>query len=164
MTSPSPSGGPSRGSTVLILLTAALVGFLGGALAAVTTGTDQDLALPGSSPAVTSPVAPTPSPTTGSTAAPATLTLAADRGRAKTDELIRLEGRLEPASGGVRLQVQQSVDGADFVDFPVTAQTRSDGSYGVWVRTGRVGSNQFRMVTQVQGRSVVSPPVLVQIS
>ena len=63
----------------------------------------------------------------------------------------------------VTLQVQQSVDGIGFVDFPVTATTRSDGSFGVWVRTGRVGSNEFRMVTDVEGKQIASNPVAVEI-
>jgi hypothetical protein len=94
----------------------------------------------------------------------AEISLTADRAAADTDELIRLEGVLRPGTGGVALQVQQSVDGIGFVDFPVSATTRADGSFGVWVRTGRVGSNEFRMVASLQGQQVASNAVTVQVS
>ncbi len=71
---------------------------------------------------------------------------------------------LVPAQGDVELQVQQSVDDIGFVDFPVTATTRADGSFAVRVRTGRVGSNEFRMVTDVDDTQVMSNSVVVQIS
>ena len=71
---------------------------------------------------------------------------------------------LRPAAPEKALQVQQSVDAIGFVDFPVTATTRSDGSYAVWVRTGRVGTNEFRTVTDVDGQRVVSNVVAVQVS
>ena len=94
----------------------------------------------------------------------ATVSLEADRDTAATGELIRLTGVLVPAQGDVELQVQQSVDDIGFVDFPVTATTRADGSFAVRVRTGRVGSNEFRMVTDVDDTQVVSNSVVVQIS
>jgi hypothetical protein len=157
MAGPSPRPGLSAASVLLVLLVAAVVGFLGGAF----------LALVGDSG---TPSAPTPGPTAspGLTATavpgqPATLTLASDRQQAGTDDLIRLTGRLDPPQAGVTLQVQQAVEGADFVDFPVTATTRSDGTYGVWVRTGREGRNQFRVVTTVEGAPVASAPVVVVI-
>jgi hypothetical protein len=161
MSSPAPRPGPGRTPVLLALLAAAVIGFLGGALAAVVGQDDGPLPTGGADATATVTLAPTPGPTA---AAEASLTLTADRAQASTDELIRLEGVLRPASADVVLQVQQSVDGLDFVDFPVTATTRRDGSYGVWVRTGRVGKNEFRTVTEVDGQQVVSPPVVVSIS
>jgi hypothetical protein len=157
---PSPAHpGPRPGPVLLVLLTAALVGFLAGALLASTSG--ERSAQPASTaPATTT--APTRSPSSPPATA-ATLTLSADREQADTRELIRLEGLLQPARAGVVLQVQQSVDGSDFADFPVTTTTRSDGSYGVWVRTGREGRNQFRTVTSLDGQAVASPGVVVDV-
>ncbi len=163
MSPPAPRPGPSRTPVLLALLAAAVIGFLGGALAAVLgrDGGAEPSAGPTSSAPATVPATPTPAP---ESSAQASLTLTADRSQAAVEELIRLEGVLTPAAGEVVLQVQQSVDGLDFVDFPVTAQTRGDGSYGVWVRTGRVGQNQFRTVTEVAGRQVVSPAVVITVT
>ncbi len=154
---------PSRASIAVTLLAAAVIGFLLGALVAVTD--EQPTASPGSTTGSTaSPSTVSPSATdTPQAEVDADMALRADRGSAETGELIRLTGTLTPPDGGVTLQVQQSVDGIGFVDFPVTATTRSDGSFGVWVRTGRVGSNEFRMVTDVEGKQIASNPVAVEI-
>jgi hypothetical protein len=159
------TGAPSRASIVLILLGAAVIGFLVGALVAVT----EDGVT--SAPTATSPATTAPSPSVSPSATPTPtvpsdveITLSADRASANTRELIRLTGTLSPAAGDATLQVQQSVDGIGFVDFPVEATTRSDGSFATNVRTGRVGTNEFRMVTRVDGQQVVSNAVTVQIS
>jgi hypothetical protein len=159
MAPPSPRVGPSPLAVVLALLTAVVVGFLAGALLATTAGRP---APPPVSTAPATAAAPTAVPTSDPGAV-GVLTLTADRSQADTRELIRLEGTLQPARAGVVLQVQQSVDGSDFSDFPVTATTRGDGSYGVWVRTGREGRNQFRMVTTLDGQAVASPGVVVDV-
>ncbi len=156
---PSPARpGPRAGPVLLVLLTAALVGFLAGALLASTSG-ERSAEPSSTAPATT---APTPSPSSPP-ATVARLTLTADRAQADVRELIRLEGALQPARAGVVLQVQQSVDGSDFADFPVTTTTRGDGSYGVWVRTGREGRNQFRTLTTLDGQAVASPGVVVDV-
>ncbi|MGA7687654.1 MAG: hypothetical protein WCA29_00300 [Jiangellales bacterium] len=153
---------PAPAVIVITLMAAAVIGFLVGALVATTSEPDA---------APVSTAAPTPSPTPAATGTPAptasvdaTLSLDADRNTADTGELIQLSGVLVPGQGDVELQVQQSVDGIGFVDFPVTATTRTDGSFGVRVRTGRVGSNEFRVVTDVDGTQVVSNSVVVAIS
>jgi hypothetical protein len=151
------------------LAAAAVIGFLLGALVAVTQVDDTAEPPPSAAPAPTSTASPLASPAPTTTAAPsnaveAQITLTADRASADTDELIRLEGVLRPTAGEATLQVQQSVDGIGFVDFPVTATTRTDGSFGVWVRTGRVGRSEFRVVTDVDGTQVVSNAVAVQVS
>lgn len=158
---------PNTASIVLTLTVAAVIGFLIGALVAATE--DDASSAPGATAQAT-PREPSPSPTaTGSPATPAVpsdsqLTLEADRTSATTSELIQLTGTLSPAAGDVTLQVQQSVDGIGFVDFPVTATTRSDGSFAIKVRTGRVGTNEFRMVLPGESPQVVSNPVTVEIS
>lgn len=159
MAAPPPRVGPSPVSVLLLLLGAAVIGFLGGALLALSgPGAPQPTAAATPAAPATTPAAPA-----GPLGPGPTLTLTADRQQASTDELIRLEGRLTPAQGGVSLQLQQAVDEGEFVDFPVTATTRADGSYGVWVRTGREGRNQFRAVTTVDGEVVDSPPVVVVV-
>lgn len=150
---------PGRPVVLMILVAAGVIGFLGGALAAVTSQPSTETADPTATTSATPPIATAPTAPVD-----ASLTLTADRERASTDELIRLEGVLRPATEEVVLQVQQSVDGIGFVDFPVTATTRSDGSYGVWVRTGRVGSNEFRTTTDVDVKQVVSNVVVVEVS
>ena len=160
-----PTPSPSRTSIVLVLIAAAVIGFLAGALAAVTRQSPQA----GPDPTAAATATPSSSPTATESPNPSIpvdseISLTADRANADTDELIRLEGVLSPATGGVRLQVQQSVDGIGFADFPVTATTRADGSFGIWVRTGRTGTNEFRMATDVDGQQVASNAVTVQIS
>lgn len=158
---------PAPAVIVITLMAAAVIGFLVGALVATTSEPDATPSATSTSGATsTATASPAPSPTaTGPTAAvDATISLGADRDRASTGELIRLTGVLVPAQGDVELQVQQSVDDIGFVDFPVTATTRGDGSFAVRVRTGRVGSNEFRMVTDVTGTQIVSNAVVVQIS
>ena len=155
---------PAPAVIVITLMAAALIGFLVGALLATTSEPDAE---PSATSAATT--SPSPSPAATGTPAPtssvdATLSLSADREAADTGELIQLTGVLVPGQGDVELQVQQSVDDIGFVDFPVTATTRTDGSFAVKVRTGRVGSNEFRMVTDVGGTQVVSNSVVVQIS
>jgi hypothetical protein len=154
--------GPRVTTVLMVLLTAALVGFLAGALLATTTVPTTTGPTPSASPPSTRAPGPSPTPVETPTALPA-ITLSADREQADTRELIRLEGSLTPALAGVRLQVQQSVDGSEFSDFPVTATTRGDGTYGVWVRTGREGRNQFRTVTTLDGQTAASPAVVVVV-
>jgi len=151
---------PSPASIALVLLAAAVIGFLMGALVAVI---DEQPATTTTASPTAQPPATTP-PSTSTPTSDARLTLDADRGSADTGELIRLTGTLTPPSAGVTLQVQQSVDGIGFTDFPVTATTRADGSFGIWVRTGRVGTNEFRMVTEVGGQQVTSNAVTVEIT
>lgn len=149
----------SRTGVGITLVAAAVIGFLGGALAARVSAETGPVLLP--APTVTVGVTPQPRPETPVPVA--TLTLVADRGAAEPRELIRLSGQLTPSLGGVPLQVQQSVDSAGFSDFPVTDTTEQDGSFGTWVRTQRTGRSEFRVVTEVNGQRVVSPPVAVQI-
>ena len=164
------SSTPSRTPVVLTLLAAALIGFHVGALVATTrdgadtVATGGAAAKPTPSTSVATP-SPTPTPTPTSTATvDATLTLAADRSTASTQELIRLTGTLDPPQGTVLLQVQQSVDGMGFLDFPVTTMTLPDGSFGLWVRTRRVGTSEFRVLAYLEGTKVASNAVSVQIS
>lgn len=164
-TTRTPSRAPSRASIALTLLAAAVIGFLLGALVAVTD--EEPTAAPGSTAGPTASPSPPPPTTDASPQASvdAELTLSADRSSAETGELIRLTGVLSPATDGAEVTVQQSVDGIGFVDFPVEPiPTRSDGSFGLRVRTGRVGTNEFRVLTQVDGQQVTSNPVTVQIS
>lgn len=157
---------PSRMAIGATLLAAAVIGFLLGALVAATDDdptsaprpTGTDIASP--SPTTSPTAQPTPSPTV---AGDARLTLSADRESADTRELIQLTGVLTPAQEGVVLQVQQSVDGIGFADFPVEATTRADGSFAIKVRTGRVGTNEFRMVWPAGDPQVVSNAVSVEI-
>lgn len=164
------STSPSRTPVVLTLLAAGVIGFLVGALVAVT-GDDvsPEASSTGSPTATPTPASPPGAPAatatpTGTPAIDAELTLTADRSAAGTEELIRLTGELEPPEGAVLLQVQQSVDEMGFLDFPVTSTTLPDGSYGLWVKTRRVGTSEFRMVAFLEGAKVVSNPVTVEIS
>lgn len=150
----SPAAPPRAGTVIGLLLAAAVVGFLGGGL----VGALQQSSLLNPPTAAPSPTTQSPTPEPA-----ASITVTADRSQASTSDLIRLEGDTQPPAPGVVLQVEQSVDGGPFAAFPVSIQTRADGTYGVSVRTGRTGVNRFRMVGTVGGEQVASDPVTVRV-
>jgi hypothetical protein len=58
-------------------------------------------------------------------------------------EDVTLQGTFDGPDGTV-LQVQRRLEGGDWDDFPVEA-TVNDGTYTTTIRSGRVGTNEFRM-------------------
>lgn len=148
--------GASRGAAAAVLVAAAAVGFGGGAM--IATGEVGGTASPG--PAASRTPEPTGSPTDEAATA---ISLSAEPTSVGANETVRLTGRLEPPAGGVSLQVQRSLDGGDWSDFPVTATTREDGSIDITVESGRAGENRFRLTGQVNGQEVVSDEVAVTI-
>lgn len=164
------------GTFAAFLISGAILGFAGGAI----IGTQADGSENGESPdsSATATVDPeTDGGDTGGTAPDATdepeddetpagdgaVTLTAAQGSASTDERIDLSGAVNPPEEGVRLQLQRSVDGGDFEDFPVgPLTTNADGGFSTYVMSGRKGENAFRFV-MVDDPSVASEPVVVTI-
>jgi hypothetical protein len=134
-------------------VTAAVFGFAGGAVVGQQVGALAD-------PDVAATAAPSP---TEEATPGAGISLTADPASASANQDVRLEGNLEPATGGVSLQVQRSLDGGDWQEFPVTTTSREDGTFGVTVRTGRSGENRFRVVGTVDGAPMASNEVPVSI-
>ncbi|HEY9410403.1 MAG TPA: hypothetical protein VIP77_12545 [Jiangellaceae bacterium] len=155
----------SGGAFAACLITAAIVGFAGGAFLGTQAGAGEsdnassnDPTSTVSEPDGTTPSAPaeeTPSTASG-------LTLEAAQKQVAASERIDLTGTLEPAAEGVELQVQRSIDGGDWQDFPVTATTNADGSFSTWITTGQAGENSFRVV-RADDDAVASEPVTVTV-
>jgi hypothetical protein len=143
----------SRPAVAAVLVTAAAFGFAGGAVVAQQIGALVD-------PEVAATGEPTP---TEEATPKAGISLSADPGSATTNQDVRLEGSLAPAVGGVALQVERSLDGGDWQEFPVTTTSREDGTFGVTVRTSRSGENRFRVVGTVEGAPMASNEVPVSI-
>lgn len=134
-------------------MTAAALGFGGGAVVGQQLGALVD-------PQVAATAEPTP---TEEAAPEPGIDLSADPASASANQDVRLEGSLEPAVGGVSLQVERSLDGGDWQEFPVTTTSREDGTFGVTVRTSRSGENRFRVVGTVDGSPMASNEVPVSI-
>jgi hypothetical protein len=147
-------------SVVAILLTAAAVGFGGGAYAG-NSGDDA-----GDAPSTVTTATPSPSESATPTS---TITLTAAQSSVAASERIDMTGRLQPPVAGVELTVERSLNGSDWdtfpdADDPVTVTTDDNGEFSTYVLTGRSGENQFRVVGQVGDAFLESEPVAVTIS
>lgn len=155
----------SGGALAASLITAAIVGFSGGAY----FGTQADDDPP---PDDTSEVAdPTDGGTDATTpsedepddeAAESGLTLTADQTAVAPNEQIDLSGSISPAEGGVEVQVQRSIDDGEWEDFPANWTTNDDGTFSGYIYSQREGVNSIRVV-RGDDDSVVSEPVQVTI-
>lgn len=73
---------------------------------------------------------------------------------------IVISGVAASAEAGTPIVVQRKESGA-WTDFPADATTGADGSYSVWLITGREGENTFRIKDQRSGST--SNPVTVRV-
>lgn len=164
----------SGGALAASLITAAIVGFGGGAYFGSQSGGDTPSDTETTTGDSTTPVGETPAgetPPATETEAPAgdgTPTLAAGQTAVAANERIDLTGTIDPPAEGVVLNIQRSVDGGDWEDFPepgapLTTTTNADGAFSTYVTTGRSGTNAFRVV-RADDDSVVSNEVQVTVS
>jgi len=95
-------------------------------------------------PSSTSPTLPT-TPTTTRSKPPAEhkIMLSASPKSAGSFQRVNLTGSY-PGHEGTTLQVQRSIEGGAWSDFPVTA-TVTSGRFATYVQTAMVGTNHFRM-------------------
>ncbi|HSK27234.1 MAG TPA: hypothetical protein VK894_10040 [Jiangellales bacterium] len=142
----------SRPAAVAVLLAAAVIGFGGGAVLGQQVGGSGEAESAATAAPDAADVAPEPG-----------ISLVAEPASASANQDVRLDGTVVPAVGGVSLQVERSLDGGDWQEFPVTTTTRDDGTFGVTVRTGRSGENRFRVVGEVEGQPMSSNEVPVVI-
>ncbi len=157
---------PHLGAAVGAIVIAGIVGFLGGGLlGALGVGVPEPArVLPAVvNPEDSSPSQPPASPDGAETTAVASISLEADKTSAGRNERIRLTGVTSPPTGGVTLQVQRSLDGGPFQQFPVTAETNLEGRFSTAVATQQTGENAFRMAGEIEGRAVASNTVIVTI-
>lgn len=154
----------TSGVLAAFLISAAIVGFGGGALLASSSDDDGEAASP---PAATSTepadASPDASAQPSETAPASGLSLTAAQTSVAEGERIDLTGSITPAEAGITLQVQRSIDGRDWEDFPVTAETNDAGTFSTYVQSSRKGENRFRVV-RADNRDVASEPVTVTIS
>jgi len=154
----------SQSTLVSSLVAAAIVGFLGGAMIAGGGGEEPASAAPGPS---TSSSAPAVAPST-TTAAPtaSTVTLQTDTPAVPPGGRINLTGAIDPAVGGVTLNVQRRLPEGDWENFgnnPVVVTTKGDGTFSTYVQTGRTGTIDWRVAGNIDGTDVVSDVVTVTI-
>ena len=127
-----------RGVAVLAGLTVA-----GGAVA---LGTVQAGAAPtaGHSAQVASSVAAAP-----------TISIKSDKATAKAWAKVSFTGKTTGIAANTKVQVQRLENGK-WVNFPATTKVTSKATYSVWVQSGRVGVNKFRVVTAKAASAAVS--------
>lgn len=154
----------SGGVLAASLITAAIVGFGGGAMLASSSDDDSAQAAPPVTSTEPADAGPATSAEPSETSAPATgLALTAAQSAVASGERIDLTGSITPAEPGISLQIQRSVDGSDWEDFPVTAATNDAGTFSTYVQSSRKGENRFRVIRS-DNPEVASEPVAVTIS
>lgn len=159
---PPPRKRASVGAAVAVLITAAIIGFGGGAIAA-NAGDNEE---PSTADPTDSTSDPPAEPTDEAGDEP-TLTLSSPQDGAEVasgeEGQIDLEGAIDPPAGGVTLTVERSFDGDTWEPFgssgPQTTETGDDGAYSYNLWSGRDGDNYFRMV----GEGLESNPIVVTV-
>jgi hypothetical protein len=96
---------------------------------------------------------------TRTVAALPTISIKADKTRVKVWTKVALTGKSTGVAAGTKVQVQRKQNGR-WVNFPATTNVTKPGTYSVWVKSGRVGVNQFRVLTP----KVASSPVNITIT
>ncbi|GAA1526006.1 hypothetical protein [Kribbella lupini] len=116
---------------------------------AVALGTVQASAAPtaGHSAQVASSVAAAP-----------TISIKSDKATAKAWAKVAFTGKTTGIAANTKVQVQRLENGK-WVNFPATTKVTSKATYSVWVQSGRVGVNKFRVVTAKAASAAVSVTV-----
>ncbi|NED96166.1 hypothetical protein G1H11_12685 [Phytoactinopolyspora alkaliphila] len=165
----------SGGTLAAFLIFAAIIGFAGGAY----LGTQSGDAEPNSAPTLSGDAdADGDAAADGNTDEPegdeeepneddepagdGSLTFSLSQSSAAAGSRIDYSGRLGSGEEGVTLQIQRSIDGGEWEDFPVSRDTGANGEFSGYLETGRSGSNSFRVV-RADDSSVVSEPATVEI-
>jgi hypothetical protein len=73
------------------------------------------------------------------------VTIKSDKSTAKAWAKVSLTGRTTGIAKNTTVQVQRLQSGK-WVNFPATTKVTSASTYSVWVQSGRVGVNKFRVV------------------
>lgn len=160
----------SGGALAASLITAAIIGFGGGAYFGSQSGGD-DTPNPSETTSgdSTTPVGEAPAggetPATETPAGDGALTLAAAQTEIGAGGQIDFSGSLDPPEEGVQLRLERSIDGGDWETFPLNNQpvTNADGAFSTYASTSQAGTNSFRLVRE-DDDSVVSNEVQVTVS
>jgi len=103
----------------------------------------------------------TPDSTHGATVATATvaakpaITIKSDKATAKAWAKVSFTGKTTGIAKNSVVQVQR-LQAGKWVNFPATTKVTSKATYSVWVQSGRVGVNKFRVVTAKATSAAVS--------
>ncbi len=97
-----------------------------------------------------------PSAQVSSTVAAApTISIKSDKATAKAWAKVSFTGKTTGIAANTAVQVQRLENGK-WVNFPATTKVTSKATYSVWVQSGRVGVNKFRVVTAKAASAAVS--------
>jgi hypothetical protein len=88
-------------------------------------------------------------------AAKPAITIKSDKATAKAWTKVSFTGKTTAIAKGSVVQVQRLQSGK-WVNFPATTKVTSKSTYSVWVQSGRVGVNKFRVVTAKATSAAVS--------
>jgi hypothetical protein len=91
-------------------------------------------------------------------AAAPTISIKADKATAKAWAKVSFTGKTTGIAANTKVQVQRLENGK-WVNFPATTKVTSKATYSVWVQSGRVGVNKFRVVTAKAASAAVSVTV-----
>ncbi|MEU4393685.1 hypothetical protein [Kribbella sp. NPDC023855] len=91
-------------------------------------------------------------------AAKPSITIKSDKATAKAWAKVSFSGKTAGIAAKSVVQVQRLQSGK-WVNFPATTKVTSKGTYSVWVQSGHLGVNKFRVVTA----KAASPAVSVTI-
>lgn len=91
-------------------------------------------------------------------AAKPSITIKSDKTTAKAWAKVSFSGKTTGIAANSVVQVQRLQSGK-WVNFPATTKVTSKATYSVWVQSGRLGVNKFRVVTA----KAASPAVSVTI-
>lgn len=91
----------------------------------------------------------------GSVAAAPTISIKSDHTTAKAWSKVSLTGKTTGLAKNTTVQVQRLASGK-WVNFPATTKVTSASTYSVWVQSGRVGVNKFRVVAGKAASAAVS--------
>ncbi|WP_112247081.1 hypothetical protein [Kribbella monticola] len=91
----------------------------------------------------------------GSVAAAPTISIKSDHTTAKAWAKVSLTGKTTGLARNTTVQVQR-LESGKWVNFPATTKVTSASTYSVWVKSGRVGVNKFRVVAGKAASAAVS--------
>jgi len=92
-------------------------------------------------------------------AAKPSITIKSDKATAKAWTKVAFTGKTTGIAAKSVVQVQRLQSGK-WVNFPATTKVTSKGTYSVWVQSGRVGVNKFRVVTAKATSTAVSVTIV----
>ncbi len=96
---------------------------------------------------------------TSASVAAKSITIKSDKATAKAWTKVSFSGKTSGIAKNTAVQVQRLQNGK-WVNFPATTKVTSRATYSVWVQSGRIGVNKFRVVAA----NTASAPVSVTIT